>query len=36
MPNSPSSKLIVHDVAAPDGLKDDIERWLKQHFPKPP
>ena len=27
-------KIDVLDVAAPDGLKEDIERWLKQHFPK--
>ena len=27
-------KIDVLDVAAPDGLKEDIERWLNQHFPK--
>ncbi len=27
-------KIEVVDVAAPEGLKEDIERWLKSRFPK--
>lgn len=29
-------KIDVLDVAAPDGLKEDIERWLNHRFPKSP